>query len=178
MDAIITADVHKFMFKWRDSLSFFTKLFSRDSSWKSFLITKKTILDNTIMALAKPTYIDAERKIKPKIHKKNNTFIPDISVCEYLCYPNDYVINVIGLKNAAGKYGYVIFTAFGTIEIYFDNIKIVKFGALRYADKIIEIIKSLKHINTIEECLDICNELDIIQEHICLSKKFLCMVQQ
>jgi len=155
---LISRDVYQFMYKWRNN--YYNHQEYLKITPRQFVLRHKNQLEEITNDLMTPKY--TKQKTRKHIHHVNSAQPPDVLVCEMFCMENDNIIKIIGID----KFGYVGISAFGTILTYFGSYDVKKLGTFQYADKLLELIRDFENIKSVDNFIEMVNDLDKIQEHL------------
>lgn len=166
---LIEREVHLFLYKWRNQFNICSK---SDMTLQQFM-SKHTKEMQTYTIDKHISVSNNEYDMytsKPVIHNTNTVNIPDILVCENLCYPDDECINIIGFFDSKVKSdGYVVITKFGSVLIAFrHDIKIIRYGIIQYEPIFIKLLERISAIDSMETILNILHEIDAMSTQIIL----------
>jgi hypothetical protein len=166
---IIERQVHTFLFKWRNELSRKVIISGmQEQLWDSFINNNIQHINIIMEKIKKPTY-------NYKIHLThvhnimcNNIKLPDIEICKRMLFTEDNIIKIYGVDDVRNDQpGYCIISACGTILFKSrDELKHIKYGAIKFADGIIDIINILRNDICVKDIVEIIKDLDDIQKNI------------
>lgn len=165
MDYTVLEDLlHNFVYKWKKYLDL-PRDVPNEANWKILSIHLKEYYANIVQSLLKPTYnyLKHERIIMEVPY--NHEPMPDLEVCKSFLYADDKILIVKKFRDRMNDSEcYAIISHMGSFITRMNEIwSQEKFGTSVYPDIIIEIIKNLKNIDSINTLIIMLKELDHIQ---------------
>jgi hypothetical protein len=165
---------HAFMFKWKHNFTEMSGLHvlhvshSTTICWNTFINTNRIVIDTFVNNSLKPIY--SEHPTSTTFVNRVDVMLPDVAICEHMCYPKDKVIRMCGINDTETQQKmHIAITTFGTVICKTNtDTKIVKFGTIQYTDEIIMLIRQFRSNKSLRDWIQMLEELDILQRHIML----------